>query len=179
MKKNSWVSAMFLFLVPFTMTIAFPGIAGAGDSATYEQTVARWTSYKDVADWMHKEFTYDMGKSKMVHGWQPQTPEQSFKSKSGICQDGALFAKDALNRINPAYQAKIVFIKNRQGPPHHWVASFRVDGKLYIIDYAAGAHWRSIMGVHGPYDSLDDYRRFLSTLAISNFDCELVKETDK
>jgi hypothetical protein len=41
MKKNSWVSAMFLFLVAFTMMIAFKGIAGAADSATYEQTVAR------------------------------------------------------------------------------------------------------------------------------------------
>ncbi len=179
MKKNSWASAMFLFLASFTVMIAFQGIAGAADAATYEQTVARWTSYKDVADWMHREFSYDQGKCKTVHGWQPQTPEQSFKLKSGICQDGALFAKDALNRINPAYQAKIVFIKNRQGPPHHWVTSFRADGKLYIIDFAAGARWRSIMGLHGPYDSLDDYRRFLATLAISNFDCELVKETDK
>jgi hypothetical protein len=179
MKKNAWVSAMFLFLVSFSTMIAFQGIAGAADPATYEQTVARWTSYKDVADWMHKEFSYDQGKSKMVHGWQPQTPEQSFKSKSGICQDGALFAKDSLNRINRAYQAKIVFIKNKQGRPHHWVTSLRVDGKLYIIDYAAGSKWRSMMGVHGPYDSLDDYKRFLSSLAVPNFDCELVTETDK
>ncbi len=179
MKRNPRVSAMFLFLVSFTMMTAFRGIAGAADSATYDQTVARWTSYKDVADWMHREFTYDTGKSKTVHGWQPQTPEQSFKSKSGICQDGALFAKDALNRINPAYQAKIVFIKNRQGPPNHWVTSFRADGKLYIIDYAAGGRWRSIMGVHGPYDSLDDYMRFLSSLTVPKFECELVRETDK
>ncbi len=62
MRKNSCVSAMLLFLVSFTVTIAFQGIAGAADSATYEQTVARWTSYKDVADWMRKEFTYDMGR---------------------------------------------------------------------------------------------------------------------
>jgi len=128
---------------------------------------------------MHKEFSYDMDRSRTVHGWQPRTPEQSFKYKSGVCEDGALFAKDALNRVNPNYRAKTVFIKNRQGPPHHWVTSFRLDGKLYIIDYAAGRHWSSMMGVHGPYDSLNDYKSFLSSLTIPKFDCELVKEWDK
>ena len=33
------------------------------------------------------------------------------------------------------------------------------DGKLYIMDY--GASYRSLIGVHGPYNSLEDYKKFL------------------
>ena len=80
----------------------------------------------------------------MVHGWQPQTPEQSFKSKSGICRDGALFAKDALQQNHPGYQE--CSSRGRARPsfgshPLEWMES-------YIMDYAAGSNWRSMMGVH-------------------------------
>jgi hypothetical protein len=148
-------------------------------SASYEETIAKWTSYEDVANWMKKEFLYDYGRNVMSHGWNPRTPQETFRLKSGVCYDGANFARDALNRINPDYQARIVFIKNSDGPPHHWVTSFRVDGKLYIIDYAAGRRWAQIMGVHGPYNSLDDYAKFLSSLRMPKFTFQTVKETDK
>jgi hypothetical protein len=40
----------------------------------------------------------------------------------------------------------------------HYVCSFKKDGKLYIMDY--GASYRSLIGVHGPYNSLEGYKKF-------------------
>jgi hypothetical protein len=134
----------------------------------YKETVAQWTSYKDVANWMSKNLRYDTSRSR-TKGWQPQTPEQTFRSGLGICQDGANFARDALNRINPDYHARIVYINNKLGPPHHWVTAFTMDGKLYIMDYTTGPAWASMKGLHGPYDSLTEYEKFLSSLTIKNF----------
>jgi hypothetical protein len=110
-----------------------------------------------------------------LRGWDPRPPEQTFERRSGVCEDGAVLAKDALNRINPAYEAKLVFIKNRYGNPHHWVTAFTVDGKLYIVDFSAGNNWKAMMGLLGPYESLKGYADFLSSLKIPNFKLELVE----
>ena len=144
-------------------------------SSTYKETVAQWTSYKDVANWMEKNFRYDMARSRMVRGWQARTPEQTFEMRSGVCQDAAAFARDALNRINPDYDARIIYVKNKLGLPHHWVNAFAMDGKLYIIDYGASNRWSAMMGVHGPYDSLKEYEGFLSSLRIQGFAVEYVE----
>ncbi len=157
---------------------AFLASIGTTHAASYEETVTKWTSYKDVADWMKAEFRYDLTRKGTVHGWNPRTPQETFKMKSGICFDAAHFVRDALNRINPDYHPRIVFIKNSVGPPNHWVTSFKMNGKLYIFDYGTGRNWSSMMGVHGPYDSLDDYGKFLSSLRISNFKLDFVKFTD-
>ena len=157
----------------FILWLAFLASCATMKSATYEETVAQWTSYKDVANWMSKNFQYEY--SRKNSGAQARNPEQTFKLRSGVCQDGANFARDALNRINPDYHARIVYIKNRLGPPHHLVAAFTMGAKLYIMDYAAGARWASMMGVHGPYDSLTEYERFLSSLQIWGFEVENVR----
>jgi hypothetical protein len=47
------------------------------------------------------------------------------------------------------------------------------------MDYAASANWASMMGVHGPYDSLTEYEKFLSSLQISNFEVENVRFTSR
>ena len=164
-KYGKWLVSILLWcivLVPCN-TMAGPEMS----TASYEETVTQWTSYRDVANWMSKNFQYEYGRK--VSGWQPRNPEQTFKLRTGMCQDGANFALHALNRINPDYHARIVFIKNRVGPPHHWVTAFTMDGKLYIIDYGAGARWASMMGVHGPYNSLTEYENFLSSLQMSGF----------
>jgi len=143
---------------------------------SYNETVAQWASYKDVANWMTKNFRH-----KKVSGrtrWDPQTPEQTFRSERGDCQDGANFARDALNRINPDYRANIVFVRNKLGPPHHWVTAFTVVDKLYIMNYATGPAWESMQGTHGPYESLTEYKKFLSALTFSNFMVENVEKTD-
>ncbi|MGD0405962.1 MAG: transglutaminase-like domain-containing protein [Candidatus Bathyarchaeia archaeon] len=127
---------------------------------TYEETVAGWTSYKDVEKWMIDNFTYDWSRlmSKPASTLPPKTV---FKIKSGVCHDGARFICAALNHINPDYDAKMVWLVNTgvmPGDDVHYVSSFWLEGKLYIMDYAT-IH-SDTRGTHGPYNSLEEYRNF-------------------
>ncbi|MGA3209472.1 MAG: transglutaminase-like domain-containing protein [Syntrophales bacterium] len=159
-KYGNWFFSILLciFLAPCA-TAAGP----EGSAFPYEETVAQWKSYHDVAHWLAGSFVYD--KSRHV----PQSPAETFRLKKGVCYDAANFTIDALNRINPGYKAKSVFIKNRIGPPDHWVAAFTENGKLYILDYGAGMRWSRMKGIHGPYESLADYESFLSSLTMGGF----------
>lgn len=164
------------FLIALLTVGVFLTAQAAVSAASYEETVAQWTSYKDVAKWLDKYFSYDYVRAKTTGShFNPRPPEQTFQLKSGVCHDGAAFAKDALNRINPAYNAKFVFVKNAYGWPHHWVTAFTVEGKLFIMDYAAGSQFQAMMGTHGPYESLKGYADFLSSLNIPGFKLELVE----
>jgi hypothetical protein len=128
---------------------------------TYDETVSEWKSYKDVAKWMRWNFSYDMEKFKKKYTYDNpmpvRTPQKTFELKSGVCFDAARFAKETLNRIDPSYEAEIVFIYREN--IDHFVCSFKKDGKLYIMDY--GASYRPLIGVHGPYNSLEDYKKFV------------------
>lgn len=128
---------------------------------TYDETVSQWTSYEDVAKWMSIHFTYDMGRLSYTRGRGPEdvpprTPEETFRLQSGVCYDAAWFAKKTLNRINPSYEAKVVWIRSL--PISHFVCAFKKDGRLFIMDY--GSPTRNTSGVLGPYDSLEEYARF-------------------
>jgi len=131
---------------------------------TYEETVSQWKSYKDVAKWMSWHFSYDMKRLKEgieKHTYDNpmavRTPEETFRLKSGVCFDGARFVKETLNRIDPSYEAEIVFI-DREGLVDHYVCSFKKDGKLFIMDYSTSV--RNWIGIHGPYNSLEEYKKF-------------------
>lgn len=129
---------------------------------TYTETVSRWKSYKDVAKWMSKHFSYDTGRITEISypsatPLSPRTPEETFELKSGICLDAAEFAAETLNRIDPLYDARKVYLGTQHGPDH-WVCSFTMDGKLYIMDY--GHPNRKRVGVYGPYNSLGEYVKF-------------------
>jgi len=41
---------------------------------------------------------------------------------------------------------------------NHYVCSFKKDGKLYIMDY--GTPYKTVTGLHGPYNSLEEYKQF-------------------
>jgi len=166
--KKFFIAGLILSAVFLNATVSL-------QAASYEETVAQWTSYKDVANWLKKYFSYDYAKYKTFGMlWDPLPPKVTFERRSGICEDGAVFAKNALNRINPAYKAKLVFIKNRDGGPNHVVTAFTLDGKLYIMDFSAGSGLRAMMGLHGPYDSLQDYQNFLASLTLRSFKVESV-----
>jgi hypothetical protein len=162
---GKWFVSILLFIFLASGSAA----AGPkGSAISYEETVAQWKSYQDVADWFAGSFGYD--RSKLLSRRQiPQSPAETFRLKKGVCYDAANFTIDALNRIKPGYNAKVVFIKNRLGPPHHWVAAFTENGKLYILDYGASMKWSRMNGTHGPYESLKDYERFLSSLTMEGF----------
>jgi hypothetical protein len=98
----------------------------------------------------------------------PISPSQTFASESGVCTDGAYFAKVVLNRINPKYEAKVVFIDVSKSPGFdHYVCSFKKeDGKLYIMDYATA--YSSMRRIHGPFDSLQEYKEYYEAIHPKN-----------
>jgi hypothetical protein len=133
-------------------------------AASYKETICQWKSYKDLANWMKSNFEYDFGRfNDILEGIEsdtPRDPSQTFELKSGAGIDGAYFAKKVLNRINPTYEAKVVFIKGSERPEsNHYVCSFKKkDGKLYIMDYATP--YTSMRGIHGPFNSLQEYKEY-------------------
>ena len=153
----------------------------------YEEEVAKWKSPEDVAQWMQTNFIFDKGRQALVQAQLKETgpeniltrkPATLFEIRRGQCRDSAAFARDALNRINPDYQARYIFIKNSAGPTNHWVTGYKVDNKLYVVDYGAGKHWSGMEGVHGPYASLDEYKTFLTSLSLKGFTAEAVRWRD-
>lgn len=148
-------------------------------ASEYDDAVSGWKSYQDVADWLENNFSFSKQRQRKIikrlradgpEGLLVRNPSSLFEDRSGFCGDSSNFAIKALNRINPSYNARWVFIWNDAGRPNHWVTAFDHDGKLYIMDYGTGNKWREMQGVHGPYNSLDDYRNFLASLNIENFE---------
>jgi hypothetical protein len=127
---------------------------------TYAETISEWKSYQDLVEWMETEFSFEAERYKKFEGTlpTPRTPEETFQLKSGIYIDAAEFSKRSLNQIDPSYQAQTAVIVVRPSVFNHYVCSFKKEGKLFVIDY--GTPYREITGVHGPYNSLDEYRKF-------------------
>ena len=126
----------------------------------YSETVSQWKSYQDVVGWMEKDFSFDADRFETFAGTlpPPRTAEETFKLQSGIYIDAAHFIKETLNRIDPSYQARIVVILIRPYVNNHYVCSFKKDGRVYIMDY--GTPYKTVTGLHGPYNSLEEYKEF-------------------
>ncbi|HVP78019.1 MAG TPA: transglutaminase-like domain-containing protein [Thermodesulfobacteriota bacterium] len=139
--------------------LLFPVACGIIFVRSFDETVSGWRSYKDVERWMEKDFSLDTRRFKRFEGTlpPPRTPEETFKLKSGIYIDAAIFAKEVLNRIDPSYQAQIVVLFIGRGA-NHYVCSLKKDGKIFIMDY--GTPYKTMIGVHGPFSSLEEYRLF-------------------
>jgi hypothetical protein len=127
---------------------------------SYIEKVSQWKSYEDLVRWMEKDFSVDMERFKKFEGTLPvpRAPHETFQLKSGIYIDAAIFAEETLNRIDPSYKARVVVLVTRPSGLNHYVCSFRKEGKLFIIDY--GTPYKEVTGVHGPYPSLDGYKKF-------------------
>lgn len=152
--------------------------------AAYEAAISKWSSYTDVANWLKANFAFDQSRLRNIlvrtrqngpAGLLARAASGTYDMKSGYCTDAAAFAIQSLNRVNPDYKARYVFIKNRYGQPHHWVAGFQVNGKIMVMDYGASSEWGGMNGIHGPYDSLDQYAEFLNSLRIARFSPESVE----
>ena len=129
-------------------------------SKTYAEALSKWKSYQDLANWFEKEFSLDGDRFKQFEQTlpPPRTPEETFRLKSGIYIDAATFSKETLNRIDPSYRAQIVVIIMRPYGYNHYVCSFKKEGKIFIMDY--GTPNKKMTGVHGPFSSLEEYRKF-------------------
>jgi hypothetical protein len=127
---------------------------------TYAEAISQWKSYQDLVKWMEKDFSFDVERYKRFEGTLPipRTPEETFRLKSGINIDAVEFSKKTLNRINPSYKARTAVILVRPNVFNHYVCTFKNNGKLFVLDY--GTPYKEITGVHGPYNSLDEYKRF-------------------
>jgi hypothetical protein len=127
---------------------------------TYAETISQWKTYQDLVEWMEKDFSFDEERYKHFEGTlpTPRTPEKTFQLKSGIYIDAAEFSKRTLNQIDPSYKAQTVVIVVRPSVFNYYVCSFKKEGKLYVIDY--GSPYKEITGIHGPYNSLDEYKEF-------------------
>lgn len=127
---------------------------------TYDETVSEWKSDEDLVRWMENDFSFDKGRYEKFKGTLPvpRTPEETFQLKSGIYIDAAMFSKETLNRIDPSYQAQIVILIMRRYGFNHYACSFRKDGKLFMMDY--GTPYKEVTGLHGPYGSLEEYKKF-------------------
>ena len=127
---------------------------------SYDETIAEWKSYQDLAKWMENDFFFDKDRYEKFEGTLPvpRTPQETFQLKSGIYIDAAMFLKETLNRINPSYKAQIVILITRPSGFNHYACSFKKDGKLFIMDY--GTPYKEVTGVHGPYSSLEEYKKF-------------------
>ena len=147
--KTLCISTLFLFLVACGIILV----------KSYDETVSQWKSYKDLERWMEKDFSFDMERFKRFEGTlpPPRTPEETFKLKSGIYIDAAIFAKETLNRIDPSYKAQIVVLLIGRGA-NHYVCSLKKDGRIFIMDY--GTPYKTTVGVHGPFSSLEEYKVF-------------------
>ena len=129
-------------------------------SKTYAEAVSQWKSYQDLANWFEKDFSLDAERFKQFEQTlpPPRTPEETYRLRSGIYIDAATFTKETLNRIDPSYKAQIVVIIMRPYGYNHYVCSFKKDGKIFIMDY--GSPNKKITGVHGPFNSLEEYKKF-------------------
>jgi len=127
---------------------------------TYTEAISKWKSYEDLVKWMEKDFSFDVERYKRFEGTLPvpRTSEETFQFKSGIYIDAAMFLKETLNRIDPSYKAQIVILITRPSGFNHYACSFKKDGKIFIMDY--GTPYKEITGVHGPYSSLEGYKKF-------------------
>jgi hypothetical protein len=141
------------------LTEKIPTVKPAPDK-TYDETVSGWKSYQDLVKWMENDFSFDKERYEKFERTLPvpRTPEKTFQLKSGIYIDAAMFIKESLNRINPSYNAQIVILIIRPYGFNHYVCSFKMDGKLFIMDY--GTPYKEVTGVHGPYSSLEEYKKF-------------------
>lgn len=151
---------------------------------SYDAALRNWKNYQDVGKWLEKNFSFDPARLQLMLGRvRPQgptgllarSPAKTFEMKRGYCTDSAKLAIDALNTIDPAYDAQYVFIKNKAGPAQHWVTGFKVDGKIMVMDYGASPEWWRMLGIHGPYESLDQYRDFLASLNVKGFSVDFVE----
>ncbi len=130
-----------LLVVLMLLAIVTPAFAGS-----YNEWISNCKSYKDVEkffeDWNYHRTPI----------WKKSTQQEMFESKTGACNNVSVFAKDALNTINPNYKAEVVEILGVM----HYVCAFHMNGKIYIMDF--GRPYKDQCGVFGPFHSVDEYK---------------------
>ena len=169
-----------LTMISALVLLSCTSILSAND---FDDAVNNWDTYHDVGEWLNKNFHFDKQRQQFIRsrlktqgpdGLLIRDPQKTFRNSTGYCADSAHFAREAINGIDPEYNAQWVFIKNDAKGPNHWVTGFYDDDRLYIMDYGTGPKWIAMKGIHGPYESLDDYKEFLDSLNLPALDVSKV-----
>jgi hypothetical protein len=129
---------------------------------TYENWLARCKSYKDVAEWLNTNFHCDRNGVRRegppgrnnAKSFQVRSAEETFRCRTGLSLEAAVFAKHSLNRINPEYRAEIIHLVAERSSVHY-VCGLHLGGRLFVMDYAS-PHEKMI-GTHGPFRTLGEY----------------------
>jgi len=137
-----------------------PFPAETPSTLSYEEALRQWKSYEDVVRWMEREFSLDTDRLKKYEGTlpEPRAAKETFRLRSGIYIDAAKFAKETLNRIHRAYDARIAVVIMRPYSANHYICTFKKEGRFFVLDY--GTPHKALTGIHGPYNSLDEYGKF-------------------
>jgi hypothetical protein len=162
------------------LTILCAGIllVSCGQSVPYKQAQQQFKQPEDVGKWLDRNFYFDKARQSKIskrlkqqgaYGLLVKSDETLYNSSSGYCVDSANFAMQNINKLDPKYNARWVFVENALGRPNHWVTAFDKADGLYIMDYGTGGKWSVMQGTHGPYQSLDGYKKFLQSLHLPNF----------
>ncbi len=98
-------------------------------TGSYEDAVVKWKSYKDVANWLNSHFSFEKSRQRQIlsrlkkqgpSGLLIRNPATLYENNHrGYCADSANFAIKSLNKIDPSYNARWVFIWNERGRPNH------------------------------------------------------------
>lgn len=165
-----------LTIIPALILLSLMSQSYASD---YDDMVDSWDSYQDVANWLNDNYIFDRSRQQFIRnrlqahgpsGLLVRDPQKTYSEARGYCGDSAHFSREAINSIDPEYNAQWVFIENKHKGPNYWVTGFYVDEELYIMDYGAGHKWSGMKGVHGPYSSLNEYEKYLSSLDLEGFE---------
>jgi hypothetical protein len=163
MKKVTQILVIIIILLNCCLSFA----GEIEDKNAYIRWLSTCKDYKDVGDWLAKNFIYD--KEKIKHSLANKIPTEiympwtTFKKKGGVCSDAAYFVKYSLNKINPDYKADAIYLftgkrvgKIRPGDLGHFVCGFFLKDKLYVMDYGAPKSNKQF-GTWGPFNDLDEY----------------------
>jgi hypothetical protein len=146
---------IFMIAVTFLCSCASMSQYGA-EREEFETWVSSCKDYKDVAKWFSQNFVYDSVRRFSPGANFTYRAPLTFRLKSGVCNDAAELAYQALSKINKNYDPMVVVLWH-PGGGRHYACSFKVDGKLYVMDYGTYIH---LCGVHGPYKKIDEWARF-------------------
>jgi len=110
----------------------------------FEQVISRLNTPELVDHYQKRKFIYsgDGGR-----GERAQDPRTTFRKKGGDCEDYAIFASHALEKAG--YETAV--LDAYWAPIGHAVATFRKEGKLYILDNAP--FYGKPSGIRGPFES--------------------------
>lgn len=91
-------------------------------------------------------------------------PEKTLKNKLGLCLDQSIAIKHLMSKMHPDMPVTIFAL--RKGKFGHAVPTYKNKDKYYYFENA----WDKEKGTHGPFNSEEDLKQYLSFIYHKNHD---------